>query len=442
MLTRVALGLLLALGTAGARQFDIRTLGARCDGRTDDAPRVQAALNRLGPGDVLLMSCRAGIGSSGLTVREKRGITIRGVNGGGFQALAPASLASQGFSPVMMLIQHCVRCTIESLHFDMNRVPEAAVGLDRCSDTTLRGNTVVDTGYPANAAIVATGNRHGVYASNRVLRTGSDAKDGARGMWLGNGDDTQEEFRPEVSGNTVEGAGGTGIVVYARGAVVDGNTVSTCKGAGIKLISRDLPGAAPGPQTRIAGNTLVGNLFHGIQIERGEGGVRIERNRVEANAIAGLYVFGGDFTGEIVDNTFTGNKEAGIYLYRASGVVIRNNRFRPTASGPQAHGILLEAIQGNSIRGVDISGNAIFDQEYDGISVRARGGALEGLKIEGNSIGGRTPAGVRIEDKANHTAGRISIGSNCFDRQLSRTVADQRSIALPAPAASTCPAGK
>jgi parallel beta-helix repeat protein len=442
MLTRVALIVLLGTVAAGARQFDIRALGAKCDGRTDDAPRLQAALNRLAPGDVLLVSCRAGIGSSGLAVRGKRGITIRGVNGGGFKALAPASLAAQGFSPVMVLVQACVKCAIESLHFEMDRVPEAAIGLDRCSDTIFRGNTVVDSGYPANAAIVAAGNRHGVYSANRVLRTGSDAKDGARGMWLGNGNDEHEEFRPEVTENTVESAGATGIVVYARGAIITGNTVSNCKGAGVKLISRELPGAAPGLQNVISGNTLTGNLFHGIQIERGEGGVRIDRNRLAGNAIAGLYAYGGDFTGEVVDNTFAGNKEAGVYLYRASGVSIRNNRFQASSSAPQGHGILLEAIQGNSIRGVDISGNAIWDQAYDGISVRSRGGALEGLKIEGNSIGGRTPAGVLIEDKANRTAGRISVAANCFDRQLSTTVADQRAGALAAPAASNCRSGK
>jgi parallel beta-helix repeat protein len=348
------------------------------------------------------------------------------VNGGGFKALAPARLASQGFSPVMMLVQSCVRCAVESLHFEMNRVPEAAIGLDRCTETTLRGNTVADAGYPANAAIVATGNRQNAYIGNRVLRTGYDEKDGARGMWLGNGGDTQEEFRPEISGNTVESAGATGIVVYARGAVVTGNTVVRTKGAGIKLIVRE-------PQSRVAENTLTGNAFHGIQIENGEGGVRIERNRLEGNAIAGLYVSGGRFSGEIADNTISGNREAGIYLYMASGVSIRNNRFNGNG-----HGVLLESIAGGSIQEVDIAGNAIWDQTWDGVAVRARGGALSGLRIDANSFGGRTQSGVSIEDAHGRTAGRISMTANCFDRALSRTLADQRSAALPAPARSTC----
>jgi parallel beta-helix repeat protein len=427
---------------AAARQIDIRSIGAKCDGRTDDAPKVQAALNRLAPRDVLLVSCRAGIGSSGLVLRDRRDVAVRGVNGGGFKALAPASLASQGFSPVMFLVQRCVRCAIESLYFEMNGTPEAAIGLDRCSDSALRGNIVADTGYPASAAIVATGNRHGVYAANQVLRTAHDAKDGTRGMWIGNGDETQEELRPEVSGNRVEDAGATGIVVYGRGAVVSGNAVARTKGAGIKLIARELPGAGPGPHSRIADNTVTGNLFHGIQIERAEGGVRIDRNTLDSNAIAGLYVYGGYFSGDIVDNTFAGNREAGIYLYCASDVTIRNNRFDGGSSSAQQHGILLEAIAGNSIRSVAISGNAIWDQASAGIAVWARGGILAGLKIEGNSFGGRTPAGVRIEDRANQTAGQISLAANCFDRQLARTVADQRASALPAPAASTCPQGR
>lgn len=411
---------------ARARQFDIRALGAKCDARTDDAPKIQAALNRLQPGDVLLVSCRAGIGASGLVLSGRRNVTIRGVNGGGFHALAAARLASQGFSPVMMLVQECSRCVVESLSFEMNRVPEAAIGLDRCADTVLRGNTVADLGYPASAAIVATGNRQNTYSANRVLRTGFDDKDGARGMWLGNGSESQEEFRPVISGNTVESAGATGIVVYARGATVTGNTVARAKGAGIKLIVRE-------PVSVVADNTLAGNAFHGIQVESGEGGLRIERNRLEGNAIAGLYVAGGNFSGEVSGNTFSGNREAGVYLYMASGVAIRNNRF-----DGNGHGVLLEAIQGGSIREVEIAGNAMWDQTYDGIAVRARGGSLAGLRIDGNSFGGRTPAGVRIEDSSNRTVGHISVTANCFDRGLSRSLADQRAAALPAPARSTC----
>jgi parallel beta-helix repeat protein len=424
--------LLAAAASLAGKQFDVLALGAACDGRTDDSARVQAAVDRLRPGDILLVPCRAGIGRAGLALRDRRNVTIRGTDGGGFKALAPAGLASQGFSPVMMLVQNCADCVVESLYFEMNRLPQAAIGLDRCDRTTLRGNTVADTGYPANAAIVATANRQNSYLSNRVLRTGSDSQDGARGMWIGNGNDSREEFQPTVSQNQVEAAGATGIVVHARGAVVSNNTVARSKGAGIKLIVR-------APQARVAGNFLTANAFHGLQFELAES-VRVERNTFDGNGISGVYVSGGAFSGEVVENVFYGNREAGIYLYEASGVRIRDNRF----AGGQAHGVLLEAIEGGSIQGVDISGNAIWDQSADGIAVRARGGALSGLRIEGNSFGGRTPAGVRIEDRAERTAGRIELGPNCFDRQLSRTLYDQRRAALPAPAPSTCaqPASK
>ncbi len=411
-----------------ARQADIRALGVKCDGRTDDGPKIQQAMNRLKPGDVLLVPCRAGIGGGGLVLRDRRNVTLRGVNGGGFRALAPATLAAQGFSPVMMLVQRCVLCSIESLHFDMNRQPEAAIGLDRCSNSSLRGNIVQDTGYPANAAIVAVGNRQTSYLDNRVVVTGYDAKDGARGMWIGNGGESQEEFRPTISGNSVEKSGATGIVVYGNGAVVTGNRVTGAKGAGVKLIV--------GGESRVADNTLAGNLFHGIQVERGEG-VQIERNVLRDNAIAGVYVSGGPFSGNIVENTFAGHREAGIYLYVASGVGIRGNRFE---SG--GHGILLEAVGDGSIRGVDISGNEIWDQSYDGIAVWARGGALAALRIEGNSFGGKTPVGMKIEDPSGKTEGQITLGANCFDRQISRSLADQRHAPLPAPARSDCAAAR
>jgi len=426
-------------GALVARQVDIRASGAKCDGITDDAARVQAAINRLGPGDALLVSCRAGIGAAGLVLRDRRDITVRGVNGGGFKALAPASLASQGFSPVMVLVQRCTRCSVESLQFDMNRQPEAAIGFDRCAEPTLRGNIVTDVGWPANAAVVATGNREGKYLSNQVLRTGRDDKDGARGMWLGNGGDSQLEWRPEVSGNTVEATGWTVIVVWGRGAVVTGNTVTGANGAGFKLASAALTGAPSGPQTRIAENTFSGNRFHGIQIEDAAGGVRIEGNRLEGNLIAGLYVSQGEFSGEVEGNIFAGNREAGVYLYRASGVNIRSNRFESTPSAPQGHAIVFEAVPGNSISGVSVVGNTMWEQSADGIAVWARGGDLDGLRIVGNSFGGRTPVGVRIEDRHNSTAGRITLGANCFDRQLARTLIDERSAAFAAPGAVDCP---
>jgi parallel beta-helix repeat protein len=420
-----------------ARQVDIRAVGAKCDGATDDAPKVQAAINRLASGDVLLVSCRAGIGGSGLTVRDRRNIAIRGVNGGGFKALAPASLSSQGFSPVMVLVQRCERCSIESLNFEMNRIPEAAIGLDRCVESILSENVVTDVGAAALAGIVASGNRQGKYLSNQVLRTGGHDDKSARGMWIGNGGDSLE-WRPEVSGNTVEATGWTGIVVWGRAAVIVGNTVRNASGAGIKVSAAALAGAPSGPQTRIADNTLTANKFHGIQIENGEGGIRIEGNRIEDNSVAGLYLSQGEVSGEVEGNVFAGNREAGVYLYRASGLSIRNNRFDSSTSEPQRHAIVFEVIPGNSVRGVSVVGNSMWEQSSDGIVIWARGGELDGLNISANSFGGRTPVGIHIEDRSGSTSGRISLGPNCFDRQLGRTLADERSAALPAPAAGNC----
>src|SRR5262249_25478607 len=151
-----------------------------------------------------------------------------------------------------------------------------------------------------------------------------------------------------------------------------------------------LAGAPPGPQTRIAENTLTGNRFHGIQIENDDGGVRIEGNRFEGNTMAGLYVPQGEFSGEVEGNVFAGNREAGVYVYRATGLSIRNNRFDSAPSEPQGHAIILEIVPGNAIRGVSIVGNSMWDQAADGIAVWARGGDLEGLSIAANSFGGRT----------------------------------------------------
>jgi parallel beta-helix repeat protein len=146
----------------------------------------------------------------------------------------------------------------------------------------------------------------------------------------------------------------------------------------------------------------------------------------------------GEFSGEVEGNIFAGNREAGVYVYRTSGLSVRNNRFESSPSRTQGHAIVFEAVPGNSIRDVSVVGNSMGDQGADGIAVWTRGGELDGLNIAENFFGGRTPTGVNIEDRSGATARRISLGQNCFDLQLGRTLAEQRSAALPIPAAGDC----
>jgi parallel beta-helix repeat protein len=259
-------------------------------------------------------------------------------------------------------------------------------------------------------------------------------------MWIGNLGDLQEEWHPLVSANVVEDAGATGIVVYGRSITVSGNTVIRTSGAGIKVNTRSVAGDDRATQSRIDSNVLQQNLFHGLQIERGEGGLLIEGNRLETNQDSGLYVFGGSFSGRIAGNSFFSNREVGVYLYEASGVTIEANQFGSMAAAPQKVGIVLEALRGRSVKDVTIVRNEIWDQQLDGVALRARSGQLDAIGIDANAIGGRSRSGVRLEADDGAPVGSIVVGSNCFDLQLTRTVVDTRTGGLAVPFASDCAA--
>ena len=96
----IFIGLAFALTCAAAlaqTQVDIRSYGARCDGATNDAGAVQAAIDSIpSSGGTVVVSCQALIGNSGLLLQNKSNVTITG-NGGnsGFKAIAAAGLGVQ-----------------------------------------------------------------------------------------------------------------------------------------------------------------------------------------------------------------------------------------------------------------------------------------------------------------------------------------------------------
>src|SRR5690242_2158797 len=78
-----AIALNVVVPKVSAADLDIREFGARCDG-SDDAYAVQAALDALTDGGRLAVTCRAGIGPTGIRLRRKKGVIVEGSAGGGF----------------------------------------------------------------------------------------------------------------------------------------------------------------------------------------------------------------------------------------------------------------------------------------------------------------------------------------------------------------------
>src|SRR5258705_13457672 len=86
---------------AQSPDFDVRNFGAACNGASDDAPALQAAINALpSSGGNLLIPCKLGIGSAGVKLASKSNITVRGTAAGaGIRSLAPTGQGAQGFGP-------------------------------------------------------------------------------------------------------------------------------------------------------------------------------------------------------------------------------------------------------------------------------------------------------------------------------------------------------
>ena len=407
-------------------QSDIRSFGARCDG-SDDAGAVQAALNSVPSGGTVLVSCKASIGQSGIVLADKSNVTVKGTGGdAGFRPLGRTGLGAGNFSSVMFLIRNCTGCTISDLYIDAQNQAVDSIGFDRNTNSTLQNVTVLNTGYPANAAIVAVSGHGNKFIGNTVKRCSGIDSDGTRGMWIGNQGYT--EYSPTISNNTVSETGWSGIAGHVINATITGNLSYDNLGAGIKVV----PAQGEGGQTLVQGNTLRGNRFHGLQVDGADSPVNAIGNTMENNAISGIYAMGGHYVGRIADNTITGNREAGIYMYNSEGSQIDKNQI--TGNG---HGILFESVPGNTIRDVTITSNTINSESAHGITMWGRGGTVQNVSMTSNSIYDISIYGIFIEYQSGNLAG-ISASNNCFANTSAGTIYDQRGQLAPVAASGSC----
>jgi parallel beta-helix repeat protein len=401
--------------------LDIQAYGARCDGG-DDSAAVNAALNALPDQGRLVVSCRAGIGASGIKLRQKTEVTVEGADGGGFLALATNP------ERILFTVDQCDRCALRNLFISGEDLPVAALDITNSNSTTLENNVITRIGYPALAAVLGAGNHGNVYTGNRISLTGflaSDGQvvDGVRGIWLGNPKDSLIEWNAVVTDNTVTDIGATAIAINGVGAVIKSNIVEGTNGAGVKVA----PPKGKGGQTIIQSNSLRRNLFHGVQIEDADSSVVIQDNVLADNIISGVYVSGGAFyDAEITGNTITGNGEAGIYLYDANRVLIEENQIDGRKSGH--NGIVFEVLNQSVIRNVRMHANTIIAAAGNGLVLRGRGGAMDGLTLSNNTFSSNLLYGLSIEEQLAGSVKGVALMSNCFSKNGAGTLLDLRTI--------------
>src|SRR5262249_43210351 len=156
----------IGLSKVSASDLDIRQFGANCDGR-DDTAAVQAALDALGDGDRLVVSCIAPVSSAGLRLSHRTGVIVDGVGGGGFLALGAGALH------ILFAVEYCDGCVIPTLAIDSRTLPAAGISINYSNGARIEGNTIQNVAYPAYAAIVGLGNHANVYTWNAISSTGT-----------------------------------------------------------------------------------------------------------------------------------------------------------------------------------------------------------------------------------------------------------------------------
>jgi parallel beta-helix repeat protein len=372
------------------------------------------------------------IGGNGVSVAGKSNLVIRStVAGAGFKALSRPSQGAGGFGPILFILRQCTDCRIESLDFDGNGVATSLVGLDRCTRTIVKGNTIRNaTSHFTGGGLSATGNRNNQYLNNIVRDIAYGVYEGPRGMWIGNAAPVEQEYFPIIDGNTVQRTGWTGIATHAVGATMRGNLVEFTGCAGTKLVPPD--GIAG--ENLIENNTFRRNDCHGIQIEKGFS-MTIRNNILEENKMSGLFILNGFANSSasyntVRDNNFDklGGWQSGIYIHHANNATIENNQIYDTRTGSarsQDNAITVNTVNPGGVRNLRLRNNVCRNSSFHGISIQNNGsGTLDGVELSGNSCTGNQNYGLHVDEKSSGALRNITTAGNVLSPNGSGTIFD------------------
>jgi parallel beta-helix repeat protein len=398
--------LFLACASAVFAGIDVRSFGAACDGQTDDAPALQAALDALSSGGTLGISCMLAVGARGVRLADKTGVIVEGsAPGSGIRSLARTGQRTLGFGPATFLVSNCTDCEIRNLNFDGNGAGVVPLAITRSRKTVIRNNRVWNAGLATGGAISADGNAGNEYSGNVVERSVESGDVGTRGMWLGNATEATLERSPVVTNNIVRHSGHTGIVVHGDNVRIVSNTVENAAGAGIKVVQY-----ASGGGGIVKDNMLRRNRFHGLQLEYCRN-LKVSGNVAELNELGGIYALFGLEGSQIQRNTLRNNNRsgrdgplAGIWLAAAATTSVTRNEIYDSGNlqtRRQANGIVVLGATPGAISNLTIADNTCRNHPLHGIQVIAHAaGAVKGLNVTGNFCTDNGQSGLKIDEKA------------------------------------------
>jgi len=272
------------------------------------------------------------------------------------------------------------------------------------------GATNNTTGGTAGGAgnLIAANNANGIF----ITGSGTSANP-VLGNFIGTNAAGTVALGNTLDGISLNDASNNRII----GNVVSGNGINQ-DAAGINLESNDRNNIIAGNQigTNAAGDAMLGNSLHGIFLGNGSSNNTIggptdnDRNVISGNGQfpvadlstqggVGVYIYGANTSGNVVQRNYIGTNAAGIDALTNSVI-----------------GVLISQSYGNTVQG-----NLIFGNRFVGLEIAGgAGGTASGNLVQGNLIGtnaGGTTAipngldGVFINDAPNNTIGGTAAGA-------------------------------
>ena len=397
---------------------NVRDMGAKCDGSTDDTAAIQAALSS-GAGTVHLPSGVCIV--SKVTVPSDTTLTGQGAK----SELRRRAGASSG---AVVTATGAARVTIANLTVNGNAA--GATGVDSNVFITGSYDVTIDNVRAVNSLL------HGVSiqsSTDKANHTISAIRNSTIQSTAQYGIEAQDTGRIVIEGNRIAKSASHGILVYGtaanaiQNATIVGNVVVDAGGSGIAIpfVSRGTATTPGVEELTVTGNTVESSAMNGYVIQG-------RRATVTGNAASrnGAAIYHQGFVVNVLSVTMTGNTAT-----RNAGVGIDFGdckRVIASANLVEENGII--GIEVNSTEDFAITGNMLINnnqvsgagEDAAGIDVHLGTG---GYPFVGNSVNGviadnivrsgpSQSYGIRVDG----TAGNLRLIGN--DAMASGTVRD------------------
>ena len=329
------------------------------------------------------------------------------IPGAGLHIISPGS-------PLPDLVDPVVIDATTQPGFDPSN-PRPVIELNGADAGTGASGFTIDTQEPLSRAMA-------VIAGGSTIRGLVINQFGGYGILIDSGNNliNGDWIGTNANGTAALGNGLDGIFLSnSAGNTISGNLISgngiNQDAAGIDLESNDSNNVIAGNKigTNAAGDAMLGNSLHGIFLGNGSSNNTIggptdnDRNVISGNGQfpvadlatqggVGVYIFGANTSGNVVQHNYIGTNAAGIAALTNSVI-----------------GVLISQSFGNTVQGNLISGNRL-------IGLEIAGGTASGNLVQGNKIGtnfdGTTAIpngldGVFISDAPNNTIGGTAAGA-------------------------------